>query len=140
VVIALENTPGELTSPSSLRHFIVDTRLHDLRMCFDIGHAHIEDGVETSFETMRERVVTTNVHDNHGEKDEHLLPFEGTIDWEAALEALARAPQALPIVLEPRELAANSPSLEHMAAVFDRLEKGFNAKRPVVPNSSSAGD
>jgi sugar phosphate isomerase/epimerase len=140
VVIALENTPGELTSPSSLRHFIVDTRLHDLRMCFDIGHAHIEDGVETSFETMRERVVTTNVHDNHGEKDEHLLPFEGTIDWEAALEALARAPQALPIVLEPRELAANSPSLEQMTAVFDRLEKSFSAKRPVVPNSSSAGD
>ncbi len=25
---------------------------------------------------------TTHVHDNDGRRDEHLLPFEGTIDWE----------------------------------------------------------
>ena len=45
---------------------------------------------------MRERIVTTHVHDNHGEKDEHLLPFEGSIDWDATLKILASAPNELP--------------------------------------------
>ena len=69
VTIALENTPGELATPANLRQFIADTRLIDLRLCFDTGHAHIADGVVPSFETMRELVATAHVHDNHGEKD-----------------------------------------------------------------------
>ncbi len=129
VVIALENTPGELTSPSSLRQFIVDTRLNDLKMCFDAGHAHMEDGIEASFDLMRERAVTTHVHDNHGEKDEHQLPYEGTIDWDSALKILASAPKELPIVLELKEQGANLPSLPQIAAVFDKIEKNFTPKK-----------
>jgi sugar phosphate isomerase/epimerase len=129
VVIALENTPGELTSPSSLRQFIVDTRLNDLKMCFDAGHAHMEDGIEASFDLMHERAVTTHVHDNHGEKDEHQLPYEGTIDWDATLKILASAPKELPIVLELKEQGANSPSLSQIAAVFDKIENNFTSKK-----------
>jgi sugar phosphate isomerase/epimerase len=128
VVIALENTPGDLTSPSSLRHFIVDTRLNDLKMCFDTGHAHMEDGIGASFDLMRERVVTTHLHDNHGEKDEHQLPYQGTIDWDAALKILATAPQELPIVLELKEHGANLPTLPQIAAVFEKIEKNLNRK------------
>ena len=75
VTIALENTPGELATPANLRQFITDTRLTDLRLCFDIGHAHLGDGVLPSLETMRELVVTAHIHDNHGDKDEHLPPL-----------------------------------------------------------------
>ena len=97
VTIALENTPGELATPANLRQFIADTRLTDLRLCFDIGHAHLGDGVEASLETMRELVVTAHIHDNHGEKDEHLraasgdgkpMGASGAIDWKAALAEL----------------------------------------------------
>src|SRR6202046_3431137 len=87
VTIALENTPDELGAPASLQHFIADTHLHDLKLCFDTGHAHIEEGVEVGIDAMRERIVTSHIHDNHGEKDEHLLPYEGNIDWEATLAA-----------------------------------------------------
>ena len=93
VTIALENTPGELATPANLRQFIGDTRLTDLRLCFDTGHAHLGDGVLASLETMRELVVTAHIHDNHGERDEHLLPHEGNIDWRMALGLLARGPQ-----------------------------------------------
>jgi sugar phosphate isomerase/epimerase len=129
VTIALENTPGELAAPSSLAHFIHDTHLNDLRLCFDTGHAHIEDGVEGSFEIMRERVVTTHIHDNHGQKDEHLVPFEGTIDWDVTLQSLAAAPQPLPLVLELREHAGEGSMLERAAAAFEKLELRLAAKR-----------
>lgn len=129
VIIALENTPGELGSPASLQQFIGETHLRDLRLCFDIGHAHIEGGVEASFEIVRDRVATTHIHDNHGEKDEHLLPFEGSIDWDASLEILAGAPQPLPIVLELKEQSEAVPALAQITAAFDRLEQALEAKR-----------
>ncbi len=106
VTIALENTPGELGAPETLQQFIKETHLHDLKLCFDIGHAHIEDGVQASFEAMRDRIVTTHIHDNHGDKDEHLLPYNGNIDWDAALTALAGAPVPLPLVVELKEQQA----------------------------------
>ena len=111
VTIALENTPGELATPANLRQFLADTRLTDLRLCFDIGHAHLGDGVAKSFETMRDLIVTAHIHDNHGLKDEHLAPYEasaddgkptgasGTIDWKAALQEL----KSIPLVFELKE-------------------------------------
>jgi sugar phosphate isomerase/epimerase len=131
VTIALENTPGELGSPTSLRHFVQDTRLHDLRMCFDTGHAHMENGIEQSYEAMRDLVVTTHIHDNRGEKDEHLLPYEGTIDWNAALKTMSTAPAApggLPFTLELKEAAGQPHSLQQIAAVFEKFENARAAR------------
>ena len=139
VTIALENTPGELATPANLRHLVEETRLHDLRLCFDTGHAHMEDGLESSFETMRELVVTTHVHDNHGEKDEHLLPYEGTINWDAAIRILTGGTPAtpdLPFVLELKEQVSLGTPLEASPAstlrgartVFDKFELALSRK------------
>lgn len=124
VKIALENAPGELSSAEALMDFLRQTRLADLGLCFDIGHARLGEGVEAGFERMRERVVTTHIHDNHGEQDEHLVPFEGSIDWETALRALRAAPVDLPLVLELKEPAAGgwAPTLEGAAAALARME------------------
>ncbi len=139
VTIALENTPGELATPTNLCDFIQETRLHDLRLCFDTGHAHMEDGLEASFETMRERVITTHVHDNHGQKDEHLLPYQGTINWDRAVKVLGKgtpAAQELPFVLELKEQVGLGAPLEASPAnalrgariVFDKFELTLSGK------------
>jgi sugar phosphate isomerase/epimerase len=122
VTIALENKADELGSPASLQQFVKETRLQSLRFCFDTGHAHIWRGVGEAFELMRDRVVTAHLHDNHGEKDEHLLPFEGTIDWDAALAAFAGAPEKPALVLELKERAPGFPSLTEIRAALDKLE------------------
>lgn len=127
VIIALENTPDELGAPASLQHFIVETHLHDLKLCFDIGHAHAEDGVIAGFEAMRERVATAHIHDNHGDKDEHLLPFDGTIEWDAALRAMAGLPQPLPFVFEMKAQGAAGPTLGQIRAACDKLEEKFDS-------------
>lgn len=129
VTIALENTTNEIGAPSSLANFIKETHLNDLRFCFDTGHANIDPGIAAAFETMRERVVTTHVHDNDGEDDEHLLPFEGKIDWDATLQMIAEAPQPLPIVLELKEHATPADVLERARAAFDRIENELESKR-----------
>ncbi len=79
---------------------------------------------------MRERVVTTHIHDNHGEDDEHLLPYEGKIDWDATLQLFVDAPHNLPIVLELKEQATQSDVLGKARAIFDRIENELESKRP----------
>ncbi len=142
VTIALENTPGDLATPANLRQFIADTRLTDLRLCFDIGHAHLEGGVLPNLELMRDLVVTAHIHDNHGEKDEHLPPNQGDIDWKAALAALGALPNAhvpgpapaaagpgIPLVLELKEQPAYaepapvSVALEMVRGTFEKIER-----------------
>jgi sugar phosphate isomerase/epimerase len=130
VTVALENTPGELATPARLRQFLIETRLTDLRLCFDIGHAHIGDGVLASLEPMREFLATSHIHDNHGMKDEHLLPYEGTIEWKSALPAL---PPELPLVFELKEKPAyadpapTSVALSAARAAFDRVERALSS-------------
>ncbi|MDE3138146.1 MAG: sugar phosphate isomerase/epimerase, partial [Acidobacteriota bacterium] len=125
LTIAIENTPGELATPEALADFLRQTRLNELKLCFDVGHARLGEGIEASLDFMRERVVTTHIHDNRGEFDDHLLPFEGTIDWPAAMRVLRSAPADLPLVFELKEPANGGwqSVLERAGAAFERLEK-----------------
>jgi sugar phosphate isomerase/epimerase len=131
VTLALENTPGEMASPANLKNFLEQTRLTNVKLCFDTGHAHLEGGVVAALETIRNLVVTTHVHDNRGERDDHVLPYEGTIDWNSALAAL---PTDLPFVFELKEPAAAAGSadpqafagtLSGMRSVFDKFEQAL---------------
>ncbi len=137
VTICVENTNSEMGDPSYLRAFVDETRLTGLRFNFDIGHAHLSDfpedeRLEKSFSPLRELVSSVHLHDNHGEKDEHLPPFDGTIDWPAAIKTLQSAPQtSLPLVLELKEkTGAEVPSAtEQLAAArksMDRFEKAWS--------------
>ncbi len=127
VTIAIENKPDELSCPTSLHQFIQETHL-PVKFCFDTGHAHIEGGVEAGFELMRDRVVTVHVHDNHGDKDEHLPPTEGSIDWDAAFAAFSNAPEMPALVIELKERAAGTPAVGEICAAFDRLEEFADKK------------
>ncbi|MBO5269208.1 MAG: sugar phosphate isomerase/epimerase [Clostridia bacterium] len=54
--------------------------------CWDFGHAEVAYGVEEAFDafkTLFPYISCTHVHDNYYNKDLHLLPFQGNLDWNA---------------------------------------------------------
>src|ERR1700693_5125687 len=129
VTLAIENTPGEMATPLNLKNFLEQTRLTSVKICFDAGHAHLEGGVVPSIEVIRDLIVTTHIHDNGGDRDDHLPPYEGTIDWNSALTAM---PADVPFVFELKEpaaaigssdLQAFGATLQGMRAVFDKFER-----------------
>ena len=122
VTLAIENTPGEMATPVNLKNFLEQTRLTSVKICFDTGHAHLDGGAPEALENVRDFVATAHVHDNRGERDEHLLPYEGTIDWSATLSAL---PAETPMVLELKEPAAAAGSVDLQA--FAETLKGVRA-------------
>jgi sugar phosphate isomerase/epimerase len=136
VTVCLENTTSEMGDPAYLRAFYDETRLGGLRFNFDIGHANLADGppqerIEKSFAPLRDLVTSAHIHDNHGDKDEHLLPYEGSIDWGSAVKTLRTAPDNFPLVLELKEkTAADAPGpLEQLKAAhqaWSRLEEQWD--------------
>jgi sugar phosphate isomerase/epimerase len=137
VTLAVENTTSEMGDPAYLRAFVEETRLSGLRFNFDVGHANLSDGpaeerVRKSFAPLKELVVSLHLHDNHGEKDEHLLPYEGSIDWGVVVPLLKSAPNgdaALPVVLELKEkFGPEAPSVpEQLAAAQSAFAKFLSA-------------
>ena len=96
-------------------------RFTDIGVCFDVGHANLAPGVKHAFETLKDVIRTTHVHDNHGEKDEHLWPCEGSVDWKETIELLRSAPQVPALVLEIEGVEGERVS-EKMASTYGKLE------------------
>ena len=120
--ILLENIPNELSTPERLLTFIHYTRLEDTKVCFDTGHAHITGGVKAAFQTLKDRIATTHVHDNHLQKDDHLLPFDGGINWEETVRDFRTLDGQFPILFEVRNSVSDVPTFARLGEVMKKFE------------------
>ncbi|UCG68244.1 MAG: sugar phosphate isomerase/epimerase [Thermoplasmata archaeon] len=88
VVLALENIPKMWISLCSdadeMKGLIEGT---NLKICFDLGHAHISDAVK-GFLDLKENIANLHLHDNHGDKDRHMILGEGNVPFTEILRAL----------------------------------------------------
>ena len=108
VRVAVEVIPNELSRAGSLVHFVEeDLEAPDVGVCLDFGHAHMDGDLLDAIETVSGHVITTHVHDNDGRLDEHLVPFDGTIDWAAAMTAVQKIGYDQTLMFE---IAAHGPS------------------------------
>jgi sugar phosphate isomerase/epimerase len=116
----VENLLSEPTTPEHLVEILASGHLDQIGVCLDLGHAHITVGVPAAIATLGARIVQVHAHDNHGLKDEHLFPGDGTIDWPAAtavLNALAAPPA---VVLELSSKLPDEPT-----ALPERIRQAF---------------
>lgn len=123
VSVAVEVIPNALSSPSALVHFV--EKVADggrLGICLDFGHAHMDGDLVDAIETVSEYLMATHVHDNRGRADEHLLPFEGTIDWPAALTAVQKVGYDGALTFEVAAQGSTKVTLRKLRDIRRRLE------------------
>ena len=60
----------------------------DLPICFDIGHANTAGQVDRMVELFGDRIRNVHIHDNLGEKDDHMTIGDGNVDFGHVLELL----------------------------------------------------
>ncbi len=113
VNLLLENIQNEVTESANLIEIIRIGHFKDVGVCFDTGHAHIGAGIAAGLAELSPLIRTAHIHDNHGQKDEHLWPGEGTIAWPETMTELRAAPQLAAAVLEIAYLPEEPP--EHVA-------------------------
>src|SRR5260370_2342206 len=123
VDVLLENTPNALASAERLVHFIELTHLK-LDFCFDVGHAHMNEGIETAYSIMKSRIASTHVHDNDAKSDKHQFPFRpcGRVNWKRTMELLRSAPDQYPLLLELHDTPEFTHALEDVKEIFEKLE------------------
>jgi len=124
VTIALEVQPNELSNAGSLVHFIEhDLDGRNVGICLDFGHARLDGDVVDAIETVSEHLVATHVHDNRGRSDDHLLPFEGTIDWPAALTSVQKVGFEGTLMLEVARHGSPRETLGKARQAREKMER-----------------
>ncbi|MFB3885185.1 MAG: sugar phosphate isomerase/epimerase family protein [Thermodesulfobacteriota bacterium] len=112
VILSIENVFEE--TPDSLATLFREIDSPSFRFCFDTGHQHLfsKPPLSTWFETLGEYLSEVHLHDNHGERDEHLPVGEGGFDFEQFFNLMSQY-QLKPIyTIEPHEEAHLWRSLE----------------------------
>jgi sugar phosphate isomerase/epimerase len=131
--LALEVIPNDLSTAAALVDWLTgDLELGDTGACLDVGHAHLTGGAPEAAELLSGHVLTTHIHDNRGRSDDHLVPFDGSIDWPATLMALFKVGYTGPLVLElpdhgdaARVLDRSDSARRRIQAILDDLTQPF---------------
>jgi sugar phosphate isomerase/epimerase len=124
VRLLVENLLSEATTPEHLLSVLEIGHLDNVGVCLDLGHAHITVGTVEAIATLGSRIASVHVHDNHGAKDEHLWPGDGTIAWDATTKALKELAKPPATVLEisyslPDAAATQTEKIEKAFALFE---------------------
>ncbi len=83
-------TPGRITSELDTIIEAVDAVGSSyVGICLDVNHLNLSEDPADAIGRAAERIGEFHISDNHGEKEEHLMIGEGTIDWDAVAQAAA---------------------------------------------------
>jgi sugar phosphate isomerase/epimerase len=131
---SLSTAPGLI---EILEHNFEDV---DVGVCMDVGHAHILGDAAEAIETASEFLTTTHIHDNRRESDDHLVPFQGTINWAATIMAFEKIGYDGVLMYEVK--AAESPGavLERAVAARRTLEALMSDSSQLSAFSSQDND
>ena len=105
VVYLIENIPANYYFGNDTRmiaQMIRKLASPHVRMCFDTGHAHMttDTTVADDLAACMDVVTYLHINDNTKKMDSHLIPGQGTIDWLALGEQMAKLPIGTSAMLE----------------------------------------
>ncbi len=124
VKVALEVMGNSLSTPPDLVELLERSfESADLGICMDVGHAHILGDTAEAIETTSEYLVTTHIHDNRRQSDDHLVPFQGSINWAAAIMAFEKIGYDGVLMYEVRAAESSRAVLERAVAARRKLEE-----------------
>lgn len=96
IKIAFENTRKK----GYLEYVLKNINDENVGICLDSGHYHVYFDDELDWEFFKNRIFAVHLHDNDKSADLHLLPGEGTIDWNDFLRKLKFYGYYGPLTLE----------------------------------------
>jgi sugar phosphate isomerase/epimerase len=124
--VALEVIPNALSTPSALVEMLdrdVDSPVAGV--CLDFGHAFLGGDVPDAVETVAEHLIATHVHDNRRRSDDHLVPYCGAIDWDAALMSMQKVGYEGTYMMELANTGLPAAVLEEARRARQQFEKAL---------------
>ncbi|MBQ7095414.1 MAG: sugar phosphate isomerase/epimerase [Clostridia bacterium] len=76
----------------------------EVAFCWDTGHEICAAGGREYMPLFGHRLACVHLEDNHGSEgphpDQHILPFDGIVDWKKAAQRIKNSPYNGPVILE----------------------------------------
>ena len=101
----------------------------DVGICLDTGHAHLSGDLGTVVHKLSGHLWAVHVNDNRGQRDDHLPPGDGAVDWETLLRQLDQTGFRGALILEiagsddPGEVVDTAQrGRQHLRRIARRLE------------------
>ncbi|MCR4907161.1 MAG: sugar phosphate isomerase/epimerase [Clostridiales bacterium] len=124
VVILSENLLwGASRDPRIIAALVREVNSPCFGWCFDTGHANCFGYRPSVLRECETAPLSLHLQDNHGTGDEHLIPGDGTIDWDAMMRELTACGYAGDCVLEAHHQSLDAPDGERDAILGRLLEK-----------------
>lgn len=97
VKVAVENTRIK----QNIEYLLDNIKQDNFGLCFDLGHYHAHFNDDWDISKYKNRVFCIHLHDNNGNDiDEHLLPYDGTLNWQNAINKINDLNYSGPITME----------------------------------------
>jgi sugar phosphate isomerase/epimerase len=115
LILLLENMLPHLMfgHTSDILFLLGAIRETNVGTCLDTGHAFLSGDLRTVIHKLSGHLRMLHVNDNHGDRDEHLSPGDGAIDWISLMRQLRQWRFLGPLILE---LADHGESPERIMA------------------------
>ncbi len=101
--------------------------------CLDTGHARLSGDLESVVQKLSGHLKMVHINDNLGERDDHLIPGEGSINWPWFISALRRQQFQGGLIIE---MAAGDN--ESTADTLARARRGRDYLTSLLPASAVA--
>ncbi len=69
-------------------------------VCLDTNHANLREDLADATRALADWIVTVHLSDNDGEREMHMMPGEGVIDWSEFMDVLDEIDYEGPLVYE----------------------------------------
>ncbi len=142
VQIAFEN----VRSAMPIRYILDTYTTPCVGLCYDIGHEHKWTPGIDWLDLYSDRIFAVHLHDNNGDTDSHLVPFDGNINWNEKIKALAVSSYQGAVAIESEYHASSlyetdgfevflkkayeqGVVIENIISQYKKQESSANAKR-----------
>ncbi|MBE5743407.1 MAG: sugar phosphate isomerase/epimerase [Clostridiales bacterium] len=126
VNLLIENSTAKNTydiyypnSGKDLREFIDFVNHERVGACWDTGHANCEGSQYDEILALGDKLLAIHYNDNHGNLDEHLIPYFGTLNHDEVLLALKKVNFNGYFTLECMATLINDRGFPHSRRKFD---------------------
>ena len=120
VQLLIENIANEVTAPERIVEILRVGHFSTVGVVLDVGHANFLAGVAPALAELAPYIKSSHLHDNQGQKDEHLWPGDGTVKWDETFAGLLAAPHKPAGVLEIHYALGDSTE-----QIVDKAKRAF---------------
>lgn len=117
ITLLLENMLPHLMfgHTSDILYLLGAIRETNVGTCLDTGHAFLSGDLRTVVHKLSGHLRMLHVNDNLGERDDHLPPGDGAIDWTSLIRQLRQWRFHGPLILELSDAGVGSESIMERA-------------------------